>query len=203
MKRNIYPGKLIVFTGVDGSGKTTHLYEAKHYIESKGDKCFITKMPSDRIRKMYIFHEWHNGNKDLINNIDRVSLITLASGDRLLIQDTEIIPALKRGEYVLCDRYTYTGLVFSNDPLIKLISGRFIKPDLVFLTHAKLNIAEKRVKSREDEKNKYYDRVEVQKQINKYWRLAEANNFIILNTEDALIETIRKLVFEIENRFYR
>lgn len=55
--KNDYPGKLIVFEGVDGAGKTTLLEKTRLYLDQKQIKYTAIKMPSHRIRTMEVFRK--------------------------------------------------------------------------------------------------------------------------------------------------
>ena len=95
--------------------------------------------------------------------------------------------------YVLCDRYCYTGYVRSTNNLIQKISNRFIKPDVVFLSSAKPSTLKARVKARKSEKYNYYNEEDVKQQIKKFDFLAKKCNFEIIDTEKSLAENIKKL----------
>lgn len=184
---NKYKGKLIVFTGVDGSGKTTLLNMAEKYLKYNGVKIYKTKMPSDRIRELDVFRNFHDSfDKEVREQVDVFSLTVLVSGDRLVVMDTEVIPALERGEWVLCDRYCYSGNIRCKDKLITSISERFIKPDIVFVANAAEDVVKKRVMQRENERNLYYDDIGVSQQITKYLEMAQENDFVVINTEQEL-----------------
>ena len=184
LKSNDYSGKLIVFTGVDGAGKTTLLELCKDFLKQKNIEVYCTKMPSDRIRGMDVFRNFHDSkDEELRNAVDVFSLTVLACGDRLIVQDTEIIPALKQGKWVLCDRYCYTGNVRCRDYIIDEISEKFIQPDIAILADASPEVLKKRVMEREAEKNLFYDYKGVIEQRKKYLEIAGENNIMIINTE--------------------
>ena len=186
MISNNYTGKLIVFEGPDGSGKTTLMGIAKEYLDCVGLNCCLVKMPSNRVRNLNLFQ-----NLDISNDIrerNAVSLFNMTvfvSGDRLITMDTEIMPALKRGEIVLCDRYCYTGYVRCNDNIIFKLCKRFIRPNLTILLEASAEVLKNRVKSRENEKELFYDDDNVKLQIKRFRSLAQKNNFKIVNTEQS------------------
>lgn len=150
-------------------------------------------MPSHRIRTIEAFRKTHeNHNHEERTAIDALSMTVLVSGDRLITLNEEVIPALKRGEWVLCDRYTYTGNICCSDPIIQSISERFIQPDLAILAAADLMTVKNRVLSRPTEKHLFFDDHEVQQKISKYMQLAQSNNFVIIDTtqEQAAIDAL-------------
>lgn len=194
LKNNCYAGKLIVFEGVDGSGKTSLMQIASDYLTSKNIEYIKIKMPSDFVRSNPIFDAYDNSKNDSIRKtVNLTNLTIFVSGDRLLTLDSIIIPALKEGKCVLCDRYCYTGYVRCTEKIIEKISNKFIKPDVVFLPFASPLTLKNRVKTRINEKNNYYNEEDVKIQIQKFDFLAKKCNFIKINTENNLDITIQKL----------
>lgn len=194
LKKHNYPGKLIVFEGIDGSGKSTMAEFTKHYFENNNQNTILVKMPSDRVRNVKEFTEYDNSIDNKIRiDLNLTHLTIFVTGDRLITQDTEIIPALKNGFVVICDRYCYTGLVRCTTKPIKALCKNFIKPDLVILASVSKLIAKQRVKSRQNEKNNFYDDNDVLLQIKKFNSLAKHNNFKIINTEDTKETMFTKL----------
>ncbi len=99
---------LISFEGMDKSGKTTQIKLLSDYLKSKNREVVITREPGgtevgEMIRKILL---------DIKNNIfDRAELLLyLASRS----QNTKevIIPALKEGKIVICDRYIDSSVVY-------------------------------------------------------------------------------------------
>ena len=189
---NTYDGKLIVFEGPDGSGKTTLLGEVRDILNMMGKDVYCTKMPSDRIRSLSVFNDYDKSNDDTIRQIvDLENLTIFVSGDRLLVQDLEIIPALKQGKIVLCDRYCFTSIARCNTPVIKQIAQRFIEPNLTIYAKCDPKLLKKRVKMRKNEQNDYYNELEVVKQIEIFDNLCHDNDFLKFDTNYQL--DIKKL----------
>ena len=190
-----YKGKLIVFEGIDGAGKTTLLQKAEAFLKESGKICYVTKMPSERMRNLSIFHDYDNSKEDTIRKtVNLTNLTIMVTGDRLLTLDTEIIPALEKGYYVLCDRYCYTGYIRCEDDIIYSISQRFLKPDITFLASVSLETAKNRVKARKKEKDYFYDEMGVKKQKEDFLSLAKLNQFIVIDTEEKKTEVEERLI---------
>ncbi len=192
LQKNGYDGKLIVFEGCDGSGKTTILNEVKKILEEKNIEYYATKMPSQRIRNIDVFNDYDNSQDNFIReNVNLENLTIMVSGDRLLVQDLEIVPALKQGKVVLCDRYCYTSLARCNTKIIEEIANKFIEPNLVIYAKSPPKVLKMRVKSRKNEKNNYYNDKDVQNQIKIFDELSHDNDFVEINTNKQL--DIKKL----------
>ncbi len=95
-------GYFITFEGIEGSGKTTHCKLAAKYIKQKGFKVLLLREPGgtrigEKIRHILL----DRGN---INMSVECELL-LYNAARIELVKNVIIPALKRGTIVLCDRF--------------------------------------------------------------------------------------------------
>jgi dTMP kinase len=100
--RHQYPGRLFIVEGIDGSGKSTQLSLLHKWLEAKGYGV--------------VFSEWNSSPlvKDTTKWGKKKKMLTPATFS--LIHSTDfadrtehsILPLLKAGAIVLCDRYVYT-----------------------------------------------------------------------------------------------
>lgn len=102
-------GKLIVFEGGEGSGKTYGVRHAKKLLEKQGKKVMITHEPggtkiADRIRDIILYE-----NKEKVH--ERAELF-LFLASRAQHMEEKVIPALKKGYTVLCDRFSGSTLAY-------------------------------------------------------------------------------------------
>lgn len=102
-------GKLIVFEGPDGSGKTSVLNEVKKVLDQDGIKYLTFREPggtdiSEKIRDIII----DNDNKKMTARCE--SLLFAASRAQLI--EEEIKPSLEAGKTVLCDRFVLSSLLY-------------------------------------------------------------------------------------------
>lgn len=132
-------GKLITIEGPEGSGKSTQSKLLCDFLRRKGYKVLHTREPggtkiSEAIREILLNKE----NKDMTS----VCELFLFLASRAQIVDEVIIPALKKGYAVVCDRFqdatvAYQGYGAGLD--LKLIerAGRLatqgLKPDITIL----------------------------------------------------------------------
>ena len=100
-----YPGRLLVFEGLDGSGKSTQARLLGKWLQSRGYRVFFTEwnssdLVSDTIRR---------GKKKGLLTPTTFSLLHATDfADRF---ERQILPPLRAGYLVLCDRYVYTAFV--------------------------------------------------------------------------------------------
>ncbi len=163
LQKNNEPGKLIVFEGTDGAGKTTLIRMTIEYLtRSVGeDWIVVQKQPTDLSRKTKLFQKMmYCKNHDDIS-YRAVQLLTLS--DRIQHNQEVILPALKEGKIVICDRYVYTSVAnmlargYAHEKWFFMACQEIIKPDVAFLAYVDPDTAIKRIKSRPEECNRHLD----------------------------------------------
>ncbi|NVN99681.1 MAG: thymidylate kinase [Geobacteraceae bacterium] len=135
-----YPGRLIAVEGLDGSGKSTQLYLLKRWLEMKGLKVFFTEWNSSLLIKKAT----SKGKKRQLLTPTTFSLIHCTDfADRF---ERQILPLLKAGYLVLCDRYIYTA--FARDAVrgcsrtwLQNLYGYACHPDITFFFNTPLQVA--------------------------------------------------------------
>ena len=138
------PGKLVAVEGLDGSGKSTQLYLLKRWLELRGLKVYFTEWNSSVIVKKAT----SKGKKRHLLTPTTFSLIHAADfADRY---ERQILPLLKAGYLVLCDRYIYTA--FARDAVrgcsrtwLHNLYGFARRPDLTLFFDTPLPVALSRI----------------------------------------------------------
>ena len=104
-------GKLITFEGPEGGGKSTQMRMLSEFLEREGIDHVTTREPggppiSEQIRRIIL-------NPDNPAMTDRTELLLMLASRA---QHTEefIIPQLKAGKVVLCDRYNDSTLAYQS-----------------------------------------------------------------------------------------
>lgn len=101
-------GKLIVFEGVNGCGKSTQLKICADWLRSQNIPVTTTREPGgtalgEKIRSLLL---------DPQSDIDPTAELLLYAADRAQHVAKVIKPALQRGDWVLCDRFTWSTFAF-------------------------------------------------------------------------------------------
>lgn len=135
-----FPGRLFIVEGIDGSGKSTQLSLLHKWLESKG-YCVA-------------FSEWNSSPivKDTTKLGKKKKMLTPATFSLIHATDfadrTErsILPLLKAGAVVLCDRYIYTA--FARDVArgidrewVRELYGFAVEPTVAFYFRVPLETA--------------------------------------------------------------
>lgn len=170
MQKNIYPGKFIIFEGLDGSGQSTQVNLLKEYFEKRGFRVFATKEPTKTSSVAQEIRDVLEKRKEISGD----NLQKLFVQDRKEHLEKEILPALERGEMVVCDRYFFSTFAFGTaagldlEWLIKL-NNDFLLPDLSFILKVSPDVCLERITKRGTEKTLF----EVKEKMYKIWAVFE------------------------------
>lgn len=205
MGKNNYPGKLIVFCGLDGSGKTTLINNLNDYLCNLSLTPVLTKQPTPNMRNNHIFRVFQD-QKDKCG-YDYRALSLLAAADRLQHSSQVIVPALNSGNVVISDRYFYSCLAnlqargYENDLWIYDIAKEIPFPDVSFFLDISVEKAIKRVRSRANEKNRYID-IEMQYKLrDNYLKIANQVNGVIISTDKEIEDAFNIVKSHVDKLF--
>ena len=198
---NTYKGKLIVFEGTDGAGKTTLINLTYKYLKDKcpNKEVVLLKQPTDETRNSRLFQKMMFDENHENINYRAVQLLTLS--DRIQHNHEVIIPALKEGKIIICDRYIYTSIAnmkarnYRNENWFYLAAKEIIKPDVSFLAFVEPKIAISRIKAREEEKDRYLDESLLHRVTNEFLLLALQEDLKVIDSStssDITFEYIKK-----------
>ena len=203
MKPNRSSGLLFTFCGLDGCGKTTMIRRLKEALEERGLPVMLTKQPTDFVRKSAIFRTYMDTPEH--GEYDYRSLSLLAASDRVQHSNRVIAPALAAGKIVISDRYIYSCLAnlhargYLRDRWIYEIARDIPQPDAAFFLDVDVDTAIRRVRSREEERERYID-VELQHRLRQEYRgLAAGRNGVLVPSDRAEDETFRRVWGAVEN----
>ncbi|RMD49643.1 MAG: dTMP kinase [Ignavibacteria bacterium] len=194
----------ITFEGLDFCGKSTQVELLKDYLESLGKRVMILREPggtsiSEKVREILLDKE----NSEMVMETE----LLLFSASRAQLVREVIIPELKKGTYVISDRFhdstiAYQGygrgleISFITHLQNFVIDGA--KPDITFYIDMELKELEqrkKRIKSLnldriESSKDDFYSKVR-----EGYLHLCETEErFVMLNGMDSIEEIHSKII---------
>jgi dTMP kinase len=203
LTRASYSGKLITFSGVDGSGKSTTGRAVRDYLLSKEIRTVFVNALSASCRRLPQFRLYANDPLTAVRGkVDLSALCLICLGDRLMTVRTRLLPLLRKGIWVLCDRYVYTALAeihtFGGSPddldLIRRTIERFPEPDLKVLVDTPAEVAIKRILWRRSERAKRLDLPHYRALVESFRAIAAANGLIRVGTDlgrEATLEQLR------------
>ncbi|HEV8261704.1 MAG TPA: dTMP kinase [Burkholderiales bacterium] len=124
-------GRFITFEGIDGAGKSTHLAWAAHFLRGRGVGVIATREPGGTILGEQLRQILLAGDQRIGAETETLMMFTA----RRQHLEEVILPALQRGDWVLCDRFTDASFAYqgggrgvAKDKLE--ILERWVHPDL-------------------------------------------------------------------------
>ena len=139
-----FPGRLIAVEGLDGSGKSTQIYLLKRWLEAEGVRVYFSEWNSSELVKSAT----SKGKKRELLSPTTFSLIHATDfADRY---ERHLLPLLRAGYVVLCDRYIFTA--FGRDTVrgcppawVRGIYNFAALPDLTFFFKSDLEVSLRRI----------------------------------------------------------
>src|SRR5438105_6997490 len=139
-----FPGRLIAVEGLDGSGKSTQIYLLKRWLEAEGVRVYFSEWNSSELVKSAT----SKGKKRELLTPTTFCLIHATDfADRY---ERQLMPLLRAGYIVLCDRYIFTA--FGRDTVrgcppkwVRGIYSFAALPDLTFFFKADLEVSLRRI----------------------------------------------------------
>jgi len=139
-----FPGRLIAVEGLDGSGKSTQIYLLKRWLEQQEMKVYFSEWNSSELVKAAT----SKGKKRELLTPTTFSLIHATDfADRY---ERHLVPLLRAGYIVLCDRYIFTA--FARDVVrgcppewVRGLYNFAALPDMTFFFKADLEVSLQRI----------------------------------------------------------
>jgi dTMP kinase len=139
-----FPGRLIAVEGLDGSGKSTQVHLLLKWLEQQGGKVFFSEWNSSALVKSAT----KKGKTQNLLTPTTFSLIHATDfADRY---ERQLVPLLRAGYLVLCDRYVFTA--FARDTVrgcppdwVRGLYSFAALPDVTFFFKASLEVSLARI----------------------------------------------------------
>jgi len=179
-------GQFITIEGGEGVGKTTQIEAVRGTLAAAGIKVLLTREPGGTPRAEKIRDLLLTPSDEPMPQMCELLLMFAARATHI---DNVIRPALARGEWVICDRFTDASYAYQGGgrgvsrnyiaALESMVQGD-LRPDLTLLLDAPIELAMTRARQRnadrgqsgdrfEQEQNEFFGRVR-----SEYLRIAQA-----------------------------
>ena len=217
--RRIAKWKLIVFTGIDGSGKTSHSKETEKFLRSMGINCAtyhwfrhllvstISIAYARLLKKPIIIHKRTKGKQVYTDDFRRRVRTSVAIFrpllqllDNWIFIGTTLLINMLKGRWVICDRYFYDYYIrfkVLGYPVPRIVEWFVYRltpsPHLLIIFDVNPLISYKRRRGEHPLWYYVYARKE-------YFKLAKMKKAVIMNTEKPFEEVqhvINRLIIEI------
>jgi dTMP kinase len=167
-------GRFITFEGGEGVGKSTQIARLAEWLRARGREVVLTREPggtprAEQLRRMLL----ERGQEPMPESCE----LLLMFAARATHLENLVLPALGRGAWVLCDRFTDATYAYQGggrgvpegriDMLAELVHGGF-EPDLTVLLDAPVETGMARAHERngregpdrfETERHEFFERV--------------------------------------------
>jgi dTMP kinase len=147
--------QFITFEGGEGVGKSTNIEFCQQLLEAQGIEVIVSREPGGtEIAEIIRDQLLKKPHKEQMSDITEVLLVFAARAQHI---EALVKPALDRGCWVLCDRFTDStiayqgygrGLDLELISQLKCISQMGVEPDITFLLDAPIDIGMGRAKAR-------------------------------------------------------
>jgi dTMP kinase len=166
----------ICFEGLDGAGKTTLIQLLKSAIEERGHSCLVTREPGGTQLGDELRHVLLRVDSSVPHPRTEILLYEAIRAQHV---EEKIRPALKRGDWILCDRFTASSIAFqsagralalSDIQTLNQFATAGLAPDLQVLLDLPVETSQDRTRARtkatgaeldrfEQEQNDFHSRV--------------------------------------------
>ena len=196
-------GKFITFEGIDGAGKSSHVEWLAEWLRGQGKVVHVTREPGgtelgEKLRALLLSEPMH---------LETETLLMFAARREHLAKLIE--PALQRGEWVVCDRFSDATYAYQGGGR-GLDRGKFqalehwvhehVRPDLTLLFDLPLDVARERIVLANRKLDKFeQERVDFHDRVRQaYLERAQSNpGRIQMIDANNSIENIRKTLEEV------
>jgi len=197
---NSMRGKFITFEGIDGAGKSTHIAAIVDLVRAHGLSVVATREPGgtplgEKLRELLLSEPMH---------LETEALLMFAARREHLARVIE--PALARGDWVICDRFsdaTYAyqgggrGLDKSKLAALERWVHGHLQPDLTFLFDLAPALAGQRIAAQGRELDRFeQERADFHSRVRAAYleRAAQAPERIVVINADQALGAIRQQV---------
>jgi dTMP kinase len=182
-------GKFVSFEGIDGAGKSSHIAACVSALQARGIRVVQSREPggtalSEKLRELILHERMHSPTE---------ALLVFAARQEHVLEVIE--PALARGDWVLCDRFTDATLAYQGagrgfdraklNALAEWVHGG-LKPDLTLVFNCSPQVAAERLaKARAADKFEREDSAFFERVAQGYLQLAKAEpaRFEVIDSE--------------------
>ena len=193
-------GKFITFEGIDGAGKSSHIAAAAAFVRDQGRTVVATREPGgtplgEKLRELLLHEAMH---------LETEALLMFAARREHLAQVIE--PALERGDWVICDRFSDATYAYQSGgrgldrekfaQLEQWVHGH-LQPDLTLLFDLPSAVAGLRITAQARDRDRFeQERVDFHERVRLAYleRAAAAHHRFSVVDADQAAEVVQKWV---------
>jgi len=194
-------GKFITFEGLDGVGKSTQMESLAKHLRQRGVDAVVTRNPGgtaigEKLRTVLL--------SSRTAGLTPLAELALMFADRAQHVDEQILPALHRGQWVLCDRFTDSSEAYQGggrelgaETVLQLhqLLCHNLQPDLTILMVSDVgrSVARARRRNVEQSKQSHDDENRFEKENRAFYeRVAQAYAAILKRAPERVVQVDAK-----------
>ncbi len=200
-------GKLIVFEGLDGSGKSTQAARVAEYLNGPAQKLVfgykgvhLTKEPTTNLIggliRSRLNGDWQSSSE---------CLQLLFAADRAYHLEKEVLPLLEKGVMVISDRYFFSSIAYGGLDLdsewLASVNKNFFPPDFTFFIDVSAKTGMERISGERYELTLFEKEKELAKvRTNFHKTLKQFKNVFMINGEQSPDEVTRNILKVLDSK---
>lgn len=199
---NQLPGKLVVFEGIDGSGKSSILSMLPNLLSC----CQVPIIVSGERRSPLA--PFLSG--EMLRTYSPFLKTYLFAADRAWAYDRECLPALRSGGLVLWDRYVDSAIVYRSVEFqlrrsgldlefVRNLNSPFIRPSITFFIDITVEVS--LLRTANAKRTELYDAGFLRQVRLEYLALAAERGYIIISGERPILSVAQEVTSVIKDRF--
>ena len=214
-------GKFVTFEGLDGVGKSTQMENLANWLRKRRIGVVTTREPGgtelgEKLRTVLL--------SSRTSGLSAQAELALMFADRAQHVEEQIIPALERGQWVLCDRFTDSSEAYQGGgrelgsaavSMLHKLLCRDLKPDLTILMLSDLEHSLHRARRRNAEQSRQTEHDENrfekenrafhQRVLDAYLAIAarEPERIVSVDARDPIPAVHKKIVAAVEGRLFK
>ncbi|MBI4159820.1 dTMP kinase [Candidatus Wolfebacteria bacterium] len=195
-------GRFVVFEGIDGAGKSTQDHLLLRWLRKRGIKAVYASNPSQ-----FSIGKFIRSHLSGTLQINPEALQVLFTADRVYQLERLIIPSLKKGAWVILDRYTlstlaYGALDIKDVSWLAELNRKCLKPDLTILLRISPEEAMRRIKKERSSKEIFEKKKKIIAVARNYEKLVKrTKNVVVIDGEEAIEKIGEKISSLLMGRF--
>ena len=210
---SLQKGRFLTFEGGEGVGKTTNIQFCAEWLQKKGFEVVITREPGGtEIAELIRENLLKAHHQETMDPHCELLLMFAARAQHI---NTLILPALARGAWVLCDRFTDSTIAYQSfgrglalekiETLKQLVQGT-LEPDRTFLLDAPIQLGMQRARLRAQKLEEKTDRFESEAlaffervQQGFYWLASQYPRMVCIDASQELPSVQRQLQQQLQD----
>jgi dTMP kinase len=192
-------GLFVVLDGFDGTGKTTLSTLIQHHFRSAGREVLMTRSPPRDALDSAQYQKYMYDPSSR-SSIDYRGLVAILTGARLQHAHEVILPKLRLGSDVVCDRYVYSAVAhcysrgLHSERWFRELCSHLPRPDIAVIMDASADVVRQRLSQRPDGHESYIEEAHMRRCLYAYREISTVSGLRLIDTSEGNISPTEAVV---------